>query len=323
METNMADDDRWRGSGRGENEGRDDRGFAGPRREPRVPDHEGRGYARQFSGDVYGGDPRREGRDYRPVQEEREGFWGRGHQDAGFEREGRRDYSREDYGASDRGGREQGGTYGGSFSRTGEEGRGGQGYGRQRNDFGPEAAGRSFAGNEGRGFGYGGDERQTYGGSGYGGGDRGRSGYGNRREDRGFFERAADEVSSWFGDRDAEHRREQDYRGRGPKGYKRSDSRVQEDVNDRLADDPYVDASEIEVAVSGGEVTLSGTVDSRQARRRAEDIAEQVSGVGYVQNNLRVRTGGGETAAAGTRLDAALGQEPATAETTAGQNKRV
>ena len=44
--------------------------------------------------------------------------------------------------------------------------------------------------------------------------------------------------------------------------------------------------------VSGGEVTLTGTVDSRDARRRAEDIAEAVSGVSYVMNNLRVRQPG-------------------------------
>jgi Flp pilus assembly secretin CpaC len=60
-------------------------------------------------------------------------------------------------------------------------------------------------------------------------------------------------------------------------------------VNDRLSDDPHVDASEIEVAVSSCEVTLSGTVDSREAKRRAEDIAEQVSGVKHVQNNIRVQ----------------------------------
>ena len=96
-------------------------------------------------------------------------------------------------------------------------------------------------------------------------------------------------MSSWFGDRDAQRRREQDFRRRGPKGYKRSDELSQEDVNDRLADDPYVDASDIEVSVSGGEVNLSGTVEDRQSRRRAEDLAEQVSGVSHVQNGIRVR----------------------------------
>jgi hypothetical protein len=79
------------------------------------------------------------------------------------------------------------------------------------------------------------------------------------------------------------------HRGRGPKGYTRSDERIREDVNDRLSDDPHVDASEIEVTVSSCEVTLSGTVDNRDAKRRAEDIAEQVSGVRHVQNNLRVQ----------------------------------
>ena len=52
-------------------------------------------------------------------------------------------------------------------------------------------------------------------------------------------------------------------------------------------------ASDVVYVVNGGEVTLSGTLDSRQARRRAEDLAEQISGVSYVQNNIRVRTIGG------------------------------
>ena len=94
---------------------------------------------------------------------------------------------------------------------------------------------------------------------------------------------ASDEVSSWFGDHDAERRRREDqrgeHRGRGPKNYTRSDDRIREDVNDRLSDDPFVDASNIEVQVSSCEVTLTGTVDSREAKRRAEDSAERVSGV--------------------------------------------
>jgi hypothetical protein len=80
-----------------------------------------------------------------------------------------------------------------------------------------------------------------------------------------------------------------DYRGYGPRGYVRSDRRIEEDVNDRLTDHPDLDASEIGVSVRNGEVTLDGTVDGRRARRLAEDIADQVSGVSYIQNNLRVR----------------------------------
>lgn len=79
------------------------------------------------------------------------------------------------------------------------------------------------------------------------------------------------------------------HRGRGPRGYRRSDARIHEDVCERLTHDSHVDATEIEVAVEAGEVTLAGTVDSRSARRRAEDLAESVSGVAYVQNNIRVR----------------------------------
>jgi osmotically-inducible protein OsmY len=112
-------------------------------------------------------------------------------------------------------------------------------------------------------------------------------GYG---DERGFFDRASDEVASWFGDEDAERRRRQDHhRGRGPRNYTRSGDRIREDVSDRLTDDWRVDASEIEVTVSGTEVTLTGTVTSRDQRRRAEDIAESVSGVTHVQNNLRVK----------------------------------
>lgn len=110
-------------------------------------------------------------------------------------------------------------------------------------------------------------------------------------DERGFLDRAGDEVLSWFGDRDARRRRELDHRGRGPKSYVRSDERIREDVNDRLTEDVWVDASEIEVSVAEGEVTLSGTVEDRRSKRRAEDVADDVTGVKHVQNNLRYTTG--------------------------------
>ncbi|QFU18113.1 BON domain-containing protein [Microvirga thermotolerans] len=79
-----------------------------------------------------------------------------------------------------------------------------------------------------------------------------------------------------------------EHRGKGPRGYRRSDERIREDVSERLMDDALVDASEIEVSVRDREVTLSGTVRDRREKRRAEDLAESVSGVAHVQNNLRV-----------------------------------
>jgi BON domain len=75
---------------------------------------------------------------------------------------------------------------------------------------------------------------------------------------------------------------------RGPKGYKRSDERIREDVNDRLSMQDDLDPSEIEVSVSNSEVTLTGSVQSRQEKFLAEEIADDVSGVTEVHNQLRV-----------------------------------
>ncbi|MDQ6764330.1 MAG: BON domain-containing protein [Bacteroidota bacterium] len=114
------------------------------------------------------------------------------------------------------------------------------------------------------------------------------------RQDRGWWDKTTDEVSSWFGDDEAKRRRRMDelrddnLRGKGPKNYTRSSERIKEDVNDHLGDHWMLDASNIEVNVDGTEVTLTGSVDSKENKRRAEDIADSVSGVTHVQNNLRV-----------------------------------
>jgi len=81
------------------------------------------------------------------------------------------------------------------------------------------------------------------------------------------------------------------FTGRGPKGYRRSDDRIREDVCDRLADDPHIDASDIEITVRDGEVTLGGFVRDRGDKRHAEDVTEHVSGVREVHNALRVNRG--------------------------------
>jgi hypothetical protein len=79
-----------------------------------------------------------------------------------------------------------------------------------------------------------------------------------------------------------------DYRGLGPRGYQRSDARVFEDICDRLTVDPRIDASDIEVDVKGAEVTLRGSVRSREEKRYAEDVVEHVMGVREVNNHLKV-----------------------------------
>ncbi|HEX6044791.1 MAG TPA: BON domain-containing protein [Pyrinomonadaceae bacterium] len=169
------------------------------------------------------------------------------------------------YSGGERGGRERGEGERGRYSDTSS------GYG-QRYNYPTGSRSSERFGERDRGYEYG---RGEYGG-----------------DERGWWDRASDEVASWFGDEEAERRRRMDeqrpHRGKGPKGYRRSDERIKEDVNDRLSEG-YLDATEIMVAVENGEVTLTGTVNSRADKRRAEDIAEYVSGVSNVENRLRVK----------------------------------
>jgi osmotically-inducible protein OsmY len=111
---------------------------------------------------------------------------------------------------------------------------------------------------------------------------------------RGVSGPAAEGVTGWYGGeatgqvRPEQHVRARDQRGKGPKGYRRRDERILEDLSDWLTDDSWIDAGGVEIRVENGEVTLDGTVGNRAARRRAEDIALSVPGVAHVQNNLRV-----------------------------------
>jgi hypothetical protein len=79
--------------------------------------------------------------------------------------------------------------------------------------------------------------------------------------------------------------------GKGPKGYTRSDERIREDVCDRLSADDELDASDITVTVSAGEVTLEGMVPDRRSKHRAEDLSDSVAGVTDVHNRLRAQKG--------------------------------
>jgi hypothetical protein len=81
-------------------------------------------------------------------------------------------------------------------------------------------------------------------------------------------------------------------RFRGPKGYKRSDERIREDVHEYLNDlaqRAEVDLGDVEVSVHDGEVTVSGVVADRRTKRMVEDRTEDVVGVVDVHNQLRVR----------------------------------
>jgi osmotically-inducible protein OsmY len=64
-------------------------------------------------------------------------------------------------------------------------------------------------------------------------------------------------------------------------------------VSERLSSELPDDTAQIQVDVTRGEVTLAGTVDTAEARRRAESVAESIAGVVFVMNDLRVRQPGG------------------------------
>lgn len=83
------------------------------------------------------------------------------------------------------------------------------------------------------------------------------------------------ELSNW-----------KNFRGVGPRGYSRQDSRILEDVNDVLTRDREIDASEIDVNIESGVVTLTGKVEDRKTKRYAGHIIENISGVRDVQNLL-------------------------------------
>ena len=178
---------------------------------------------------------------------------GRDRPDAGLDREGRErpGFAGEGFVAGSAGGYGHGGTL--------DDGRGGTDAGARPGERGDRwdssGGGWSRAARDAGRDGY-------AGGAGYGGIGYGGDGY-EPHEDRGFA-------------------------GRGPKGYQRSDERIQEEVCERLTRHPAIDASDIEVRVAGGEVTLTGQVDSRRTKRLVEDVVDRCAGVVDVANQLRI-----------------------------------
>jgi osmotically-inducible protein OsmY len=115
-------------------------------------------------------------------------------------------------------------------------------------------------------------------GQGYGGQDfGGRSNYGAQGDMQGQMGQSA--GRSTMG-----------YRGKGPKNYSRSDERIREDLNEKLTESDEIDASGISVEVNNGIATLTGTVEQRWMKHRAEDLAESCSGVRDVTNQITVKS---------------------------------
>jgi len=108
--------------------------------------------------------------------------------------------------------------------------------------------------------------------------------YDHGREPRSWLDDARDSLAGMFGAGAAEargpNRREQE-------AYRR-ERVIRAVICGRLDHDRELDTSDIHVTIRDSEVTLDGTVRSREEKRRAEDLAD-VRGVTHVQNNLRVR----------------------------------
>jgi hypothetical protein len=180
---------------------------------------------------------------------------------------------------------------------------GGYGGGRRQDEFYMRGA-YTGRGEEGGSYGYG--PSDDYERTGYGqqdnGGSRGRmnTGWSDRDFDSGRYNwNRGGQRGGWAQDdewavdpafigRGFPREATGPHTGRGPKGYVRSDDQIKQDVCERLTQHGHIDASDIEIRVEGNEVTLTGTVDSRKAKRMAERVVDSVSGVRDVHNQLRV-----------------------------------
>lgn len=73
--------------------------------------------------------------------------------------------------------------------------------------------------------------------------------------------------------------------------FTRTAESIQLEVCERLSADDCLDASDVLVSVSDGEVILEGQVVDRRSKQRAENIARSVDGVTQVYNRVEVTKG--------------------------------
>jgi len=101
--------------------------------------------------------------------------------------------------------------------------------------------------------------------------------------------RSGSQDQSWGRGSNDQQSRLNEQKNRWPKSFKRNDERLKDDIHEELIRHGRIDASDIEVQVKEGEVTLTGQVTSRHDKRIAEELAEKVLGVHDVQNQLKVK----------------------------------
>jgi hypothetical protein len=103
-----------------------------------------------------------------------------------------------------------------------------------------------------------------------------------------------EEAYAWERELDEERRmlekKRNDFSGKGPRGYRRSDEKIYEQSCETLWRSPHVDPSEIEVSVQDGIIKLKGTVHKREFKRWAERLLDNIPGVVDIQNEIKVVT---------------------------------
>ena len=82
--------------------------------------------------------------------------------------------------------------------------------------------------------------------------------------------------------------------GRGPKGYRRSDERILEDIYEHLLSTHHLDTSDVRIEVHDGTATLTGTVPERRMKHAIEDLIHGLRDVREIENRLRVPAQRGE-----------------------------
>ncbi|MDQ4076437.1 MAG: BON domain-containing protein [Chloroflexota bacterium] len=187
-----------------------------------------------------------------------------------------RGYGERRYGETDYGYR------GGYGQEYGERDYGERGYGQRGYGYGRESRMRGYDREQDYGYG------QQYGTRNYGERGYGERGYGRTYGTRDWGERDYDTgdvgwsyTEVWLIPGPET--------GRGPQDYQRSTESIHEQACERLTRHGQLDASNIRVTVDDGEVTLEGTVNSREEKRMAEEALDTVSGVRDVHNRLRVQ----------------------------------
>lgn len=301
-------------------------------------EHRGRGESSDF-GTQYETSGMGRGREQWRESENDEGEWNRSH------RGGYGGYGQG--GENERGAHGQGG-YGQSYGSQRGYGQSASGRGGEYGDFGGRSRGsqgssetRRYSSAYGEG-GYGSqDTAGTWGQGGFGGysqsdvneggGGYGRSAYGQGASGRvqqggmhsgqggyGYGQTAgygAGRGMHESGAGSAQQRRN----ARGPKGYKRSDERIKEEVCERLWS-MDIDASEVTLEVSDGKVKLEGTVPERWMKHSIEDIADECWGVQDVDNRIRVQGSSADHTSA-TQSNASGAQSGSSGSGAAGRSK--